>query len=114
MSEWEQEPWREDRYSGGAPHEIDIASVGPGWFMRASPGYPFDDFPNPAEAEKDFRANVARFIACVNALQGIEDPAAFMREVREVLGLIVSDTKDFVIRGGVSRSRALLDRMGRE
>lgn len=84
MGEWEKELWREAKHHGGEPHEIDI-EAGVGWFLRVSPGYPFHKFPDPEYAEKYFRANVARFISCVNAMTGIEDPAATMKEVVEVL-----------------------------
>lgn len=40
------------------------------------------------EAEAD--ANAARIVACWNAMLNVEDPAAFMEEVRGVLGALMA------------------------
>jgi len=40
------------------------------------------------------KANAARIVACVNAMQGIDDPAQFMRDVRD---LFKTDNQDLAV-----------------
>lgn len=55
--------------------------------------------------------NAARFVACWNAMTGIEDPAAFMAEVREFLQRV--ERQAYGDGGGefVEPARALLAKM---
>lgn len=48
--------------------------------------------------EDEQRANIPRIIECVNAMTGIEDPAAFMEEVREVFGFVLDQFDELVNR----------------
>ena len=46
------------------------------------------DFDNPEDAHRAY--------ACVNAMQGVEDPAAFMRDVRACFSPSTSEEASFV------------------
>jgi hypothetical protein len=80
---------------------------------------------SPFDCEQD-HANAARIVACVNACEGIDDPAATLAEVREKLGAIahileyvppVLESKGatvtaFTVRDEVSKLRGLLTKLG--
>lgn len=78
------EPWKAERYHGrgycawSIYHITHLASFSPSTTVSGG-----DD---PALSEKtedaDCKANAERAVACVNAMRGIEDPAAFMENAR--------------------------------
>ena len=58
-------PWRLCEHNGGDWFDVEPADGG-GWFLRLSPGYPFGEFPDPAEVEANFNANAALIVKAVN------------------------------------------------
>ena len=59
-------PWRLSAYSGGDWFDVEPAEGG-WWFLRISHGYPFNEFPDPAEVEANFNANAALIVRAVNS-----------------------------------------------
>lgn len=51
-------------HNGGDWFDVEPADGG-GWFLRLSPGYPFSEFPDPAEVEANFNANAALIVRAV-------------------------------------------------
>lgn len=54
------------------------------------------------------RDNAARIVACVNACAGIEDPAAFLADVRALCETLATDATLYHV---VDRGRSLLARL---
>ena|SRR5690606_33698593 len=128
MGEWTKEPW----CVALAPYdedEIEVTTedrerqdVIPICLVKVG-------YRGPVENEQ--RANIPRILACVNAMTGIEDPAATMKEVVEVLeafcppalsemeqilwGEISDDEMGSITIscGQMRRARALLAKLGR-
>ena len=51
---------------------------------------------------EESKANAARVVACVNACEGIDDPAATLAEVRDMLNMLSRMSLDDEIEGGMS------------
>lgn len=69
---WNSEPWRRDGltiYRGQKPNHV--------WIAAAITGGEHEDYPID-------KANLQRAVDCVNAMQGISDPAAFVRQHRAI------------------------------
>lgn len=68
-----------------------------------------------AYPDPDWEAYAERMTICVNAMTGIPDPAATMKEVREFLRRIVPDDTSYVFGPAeIVDARALLAKLGGE
>jgi hypothetical protein len=70
---WNSEPWKRDGltiYCGERPNHL--------WIATAIAGGDHKEYPVDI-------ANMQRAVDCVNAMQGISDPAAFVQMVRDVI-----------------------------
>ena len=56
----------------------------------------------PRKGERATYHNAARVVACVNACEGIDDPAATLAEVRDMLNMLSRMSLDGEIEGGMS------------
>jgi hypothetical protein len=63
---WTKGPWRISEHCSGEPHELDIETDS-GWFLRISPGYPFNEMAYPDDTQAEFEAN-AHLIAAAPEL----------------------------------------------
>jgi hypothetical protein len=88
MGEWTKEPWRVEWDDNGFYHMQ--AEGRPSPYLFATGG--------------DWDGDMIRAAVCVNAMRGIEDPAALMDEVREVLGPLAAYGK--VLRGQLVQADA--------
>lgn len=75
--QWTKEPWESFEASGVTA----VQQAG----VFTPPVISWQGFDDSDRTIEEHRANARRIVACVNALAGIPDPAAFMAEVREVL-----------------------------
>lgn len=94
MGEWTKGPLRndgDDEVAQGVPCIVLAAGedCGPTHRRVAEVCHQWDGDALVLDAEA--RANAARIIACWNAMLGIPDPAATMKEVREVLEVAHAD-----------------------